>query len=177
MFLLCSLVKIQYCVEPPWPRSSVLSLGPPGFEFRILCLEGSIISFTSPSSGGFPGPFESICAQTWRNTQFISFRYNNAISLKSTTQAHPANNVYGRHNMYVRTLLIYYRAWNGSLNVRILTPKTLKYCYINQEIKGFLSIWNNHKCLSYLFLLHLNTYMLWVYSHYKYFILSVRDRL
>ena len=25
--------------------------GPPGLEFRILCLEGSVISFISPSSG------------------------------------------------------------------------------------------------------------------------------
>ena len=41
----------QYCGEPPWPRSSVLGLRPPGFEFRILCLEDSVISIISPSSG------------------------------------------------------------------------------------------------------------------------------
>ena len=46
-----SLVKIQYCGEPLWPRGSVLGLRPPGLEFRILCLEGSVISFISPSSG------------------------------------------------------------------------------------------------------------------------------
>ena len=28
---------------------------PPGLEFRILCLEDSVISFISPSSGGSPG--------------------------------------------------------------------------------------------------------------------------
>ena len=48
--------KTQYCGEPPWQRASVLSLRPPGFEFRILCLEGSVISLISPSSGGSPGP-------------------------------------------------------------------------------------------------------------------------
>ena len=30
----------------------MLSLRPPGLEFRTLCLEGSVISLTSPSSGG-----------------------------------------------------------------------------------------------------------------------------
>ena len=33
----------------------VLGLRPPGLEFRILCLEGSVISFISPSSGGSTG--------------------------------------------------------------------------------------------------------------------------
>ena len=44
MFIPRSLVKIQYCGEPPWPRGSVLGLRPPGLEFQILCLEGSVIS-------------------------------------------------------------------------------------------------------------------------------------
>ena len=44
------------CGEPPWPRGSELGLRPPGLEFRILCLEDSVISIISPSSGGFPGP-------------------------------------------------------------------------------------------------------------------------
>ena len=41
-----------------WGASSggVLGLRPPGFEFRILYLEGCVISFISPSSGGSPGP-------------------------------------------------------------------------------------------------------------------------
>ena len=52
-----SLLKtLKYCGEPPWPRGSVLGLRPPGLEFRILCLEGSVISIISPSSGGSPGP-------------------------------------------------------------------------------------------------------------------------
>ena len=46
----------QYCGEPLWPRGSVLGLRPPGLEFRILCLEDSVISIISPSSGGSPGP-------------------------------------------------------------------------------------------------------------------------
>ena len=46
----------QYCWEPPCPRSSLLGLRPPGLEFRILCLEDSVISFISPSSGGSPCP-------------------------------------------------------------------------------------------------------------------------
>ena len=40
-------VKIQYCGEPPWLNGSMLLLGPPGLEFRILCPEGSVISFIS----------------------------------------------------------------------------------------------------------------------------------
>ena len=36
--------------------SSVLGLRPPGLEFRILCLEDSVISIISPSSEGSPGP-------------------------------------------------------------------------------------------------------------------------
>ena len=46
----------QYFGEPPRPRGSVLGLRPPGLEFRILCLEDSVISVISPSSGGSPGP-------------------------------------------------------------------------------------------------------------------------
>ena len=55
LFLPRSFVTITYCGEPPWPRSSVFVLGPPGLEFRILSPEGSIISFISPSSGS-PDP-------------------------------------------------------------------------------------------------------------------------
>ena len=50
--------KSQYCGEPPWPRGSLLGLRPPGLEFRILCLEDSVISIISQSSGGSPGPVE-----------------------------------------------------------------------------------------------------------------------
>ena len=48
-----STCESQYCGEPPWPRGSVLDLRPPGIEFRVLCLEDSVIS---TSSGGSPGP-------------------------------------------------------------------------------------------------------------------------
>ena len=34
----------------------MLGLRPPGLEFRIMFLGGSVISFISPSSGGSPGP-------------------------------------------------------------------------------------------------------------------------
>ena len=51
-----STCESQYCGEPPWPRCSVLGLRPPGLEFWILCLEDSVISFISPSSGGSPDP-------------------------------------------------------------------------------------------------------------------------
>ena len=34
----------------------MLGLKPPVFEFRILCLEGRVISIISPSSGGFSWP-------------------------------------------------------------------------------------------------------------------------
>ena len=51
-----STCESQYCGEPPWPRGSVLGLRPPVLEFLILCLEDSVISIISPSSGGSPGP-------------------------------------------------------------------------------------------------------------------------
>ena len=44
----------------PHPRVKVNIMGsllrPPGLEFRILCLEDSVISIISPSSGGSLGP-------------------------------------------------------------------------------------------------------------------------
>ena len=51
-----STCESQYCGEPPCPRGSVLGLRPPGLEFRSLCLEDSVISIISPSSGGSPVP-------------------------------------------------------------------------------------------------------------------------
>ena len=51
-----STCESQDCGEPPWPRGSVLGLRTPGYEFRILCLEDSVISIISPSSVGSPGP-------------------------------------------------------------------------------------------------------------------------
>ena len=68
-----------YCGEPPWPRGGVLGFRPPVLEFRILCLKGSVISFISPSSKGFPGPVHvpmPICAQKWPKTPFISFHFS-----------------------------------------------------------------------------------------------------
>ena len=62
---------IHYCRKPPWPRRSVLGLTATRFEFPSMCLEGSVISFISPSSGGCPGPVQPICAQGWPRTPFI----------------------------------------------------------------------------------------------------------
>ena len=73
MFTPRSLVKIYYCVELRWPKGSVLALRPPGLEFRILCLEGSIISFIAPSSLSSPRPVWTSCAHMWPETPFISF--------------------------------------------------------------------------------------------------------
>ena len=56
MFLRRSLVKIEYCAEPLWPRGSVLGSRPPGLEFWTPCLEGSVTLFISPSWGGCLGP-------------------------------------------------------------------------------------------------------------------------
>ena len=48
--------EVSIVGSPRDPRGSVLGLRPPGLEFRILCLEDSVISIISPSSGGSPGP-------------------------------------------------------------------------------------------------------------------------
>ena len=56
-----------------WPRGSVLGLRPQDFEFRILCLEDSVILLMSPSSGGSPGPIQPVCAHKWPKARFISF--------------------------------------------------------------------------------------------------------
>ena len=50
----------------------MFGLRPPGFEFRIPCLEGSVIS---PSSGGSLDPIKPVCAQKWHKARFISFGY------------------------------------------------------------------------------------------------------
>ena len=79
MFLSHSLVKIQYCGEPPWPRGSVLSLRPPGLRVRIPCLEDSVITFISPSN-----PPEVLLAQfrlyvhkaSLKPHSFISFHFS-----------------------------------------------------------------------------------------------------
>ena len=42
--------------DPPGARGSVLGLRPPGLEFRIMFLKGSVITFISPSSEGSSGP-------------------------------------------------------------------------------------------------------------------------
>ena len=56
MFLSHPRVKVSIVGSLRDRRGSVLGLRPPGREFRILCLEDSVISFISSSSGGSPGP-------------------------------------------------------------------------------------------------------------------------
>ena len=51
----------------------MLGLRPPGLEFQVLCLEGSVISVISPSSRGSLDPAEPLCAHRWSKTRFISF--------------------------------------------------------------------------------------------------------
>ena len=58
-------------MKPAWPGG----LRPPWPEFLILCLEGSVTSFTSPSSGGSHGPVVSMCSQRWPKTPFILFSF------------------------------------------------------------------------------------------------------
>ena len=56
----------------------MLGLRPPGFEFRVLCLEGNVITLILPSSGGSPGPIYPVCAEKWPKARFISFiQYSN----------------------------------------------------------------------------------------------------
>ena len=60
MFLPHSLVKLSIVgsLREVGPIvGSVLDLRPPGFKFRILCLDASLISLISPSSGGSPAQF------------------------------------------------------------------------------------------------------------------------
>ena len=57
--------------------------------------------------------------------------------------------------------------------VKGLTLTALNNCHINHGYQRGFSIWNYHKCPSYFFQLHLNTYVM-VYCHSKYFTLTVR---
>ena len=56
MFLPHPRIKVSIVGSLRDRKGSVLGLRPPGLEFRILCLEDSVISIISPSSGGSPGP-------------------------------------------------------------------------------------------------------------------------
>ena len=56
MFLLHPLVKLSIVGNLRDQEVAFSGLRHPRFEFRILCLEGSVISHISPYSGGPPGP-------------------------------------------------------------------------------------------------------------------------
>ena len=85
----------------------MLGLRSPGFAFGILCLEGSVISFISPFSGGSPSPVQPICAQRWPKTLFISFIvheqsriYIGLVGPISTTYRRKADKcIYGSNNI------------------------------------------------------------------------------
>ena len=59
-------------VSSPLTRKDSILWGA-SIEFRIMCLEGSVIS---PSSESYPGPVQPIFAQIWPKTSFISFILN-----------------------------------------------------------------------------------------------------
>ena len=62
----CSNTRtMQYCGQPSWSRGSVLGRRPSGPESRFLCLDGSVISFISPSSEvpGMTAPPNSFTAR------------------------------------------------------------------------------------------------------------------
>ena len=50
--------------------------------------------------------------------------------------------------------------------VIVLTPTTLNYFCLKHGDNRFFSIWNHHKCLSQLFLIHCIP-MVWIYDHFK----------
>ena len=54
-------------------KNSAVGLRQPGREFRIMCLESSVISFLYPSSGGSPGPVWPIHAKRWPKSPLIFF--------------------------------------------------------------------------------------------------------
>ena len=54
----------------------MLGLRHPGFEFEILCLDGSVISLISQSPEGSPGPIQPVCAvcvQKWHRARLMPF--------------------------------------------------------------------------------------------------------
>ena len=55
-FLARSLDSILWGASVTDSRGNVLGLRTPGLEYPILCQEGSVISFISPSSAGSAGP-------------------------------------------------------------------------------------------------------------------------
>ena len=74
---LCGLKETKMFLPHPRVKVSIVgnlrdrevACSASGLEFRILCLEDSVIS---PSSGGSPGPVQPICAQRWPKARFIS---------------------------------------------------------------------------------------------------------
>ena len=111
MFLPHPRVKLihVYCGEPSWPRGSVLGLRPLGLVFRILCLEDSVISFISPSSGGLA----YMCTKVAQSPiQFNSYGTkwalpNNKRELCHTINESLLNNMYGSLDVHIMTVILY----------------------------------------------------------------------
>ena len=68
----------------------------------------------------------------------------------------------------------------GDFNVRTIqlnsTLEALNYSCLNQDTKGFFYL-NYHKCLSYFFPIHLNTYVMGLRSLYLCLLLQCGHRL
>ena len=110
-----STCENQYCEEPQWPRGSVLGLRPPGLEFRILCLEDSVISIISPSSGRSPGPVQPICTQRWPEARFISFPQHQCRILTSLSLGGSYPRLLGREKLWTTALFPYLGAGRTQL--------------------------------------------------------------
>ena len=79
MFFSYPLVKLSI-VGSLRDREGVLGLIHPGFEFRILCLESSVIL---PSSGGSPGPIQPVCAEKWPESDSFHLFTHHKMLIKS----------------------------------------------------------------------------------------------
>ena len=106
----------------------MLGLRYPGFKFRILCLEGSVISLISPSSGG------SVCAQKWPKARLISLSHSH----DNSEVSHP-NSQYLPHVVTSDIAMITVRAVIpiptsycniAMITVRVVIPTATSYCHI-----------------------------------------------
>ena len=106
VFISHSLVKIQYCLEPLWPRGSVLGVRPPGF--RILCQEVSVIQFISPSSGGSSGPVWPIGGLKPHSFHFHcdSYQRNIIIIIKDQKHIRALNKIQHREFRHTKDVTI-----------------------------------------------------------------------
>ena len=115
---------------PHPPRGSVLGLRPPGLRFRILCLEDSVISFISPSSGCSPAQFSLYVHKVGLKPDSLYFTWT--LSLSRLTDKWSAN----------PESMDRLPRWD------ILTLTALNIFCINHGDQRILSNSNHHKFLS-----------------------------